>query len=235
MAQKGELGVVYIWQTNAYKPFGCLTSTSLSTTVSIIESNTKCFPGVTKKYAGTFNGSISLEGEYIDTTTAGGDTAKKSHDALFLLQQSKTVVKWKLDTNVTDVDSVKYFGDALISDLSADFGSGDDLATFSATLDIDGVVLYTDPNAPKVPVMTSSDTVEITVGQAGTFQITATNTPTSFDIAGSVSLPSGVTLNTTTGLITFTTGVLVGVRVINLQIFNSEGFSINSLAINATA
>jgi len=146
MAQKGEKGIIYVWDSTAYKPLACLTSTSLSTTVSVIESNTKCFPGVTKKYAGTFNGSISLEGEYIDTTTAGGDTAKKSHDALFLLQQSKTKISWKLDTNVDNVNSAKYFGDAFISDLSADFGSGDDLATFSATLDIDGNISLSDPN-----------------------------------------------------------------------------------------
>lgn len=147
MAIKGEKGIIYIWDATAYKPFACLTSTSLSTTVSIIESNTKCFQGVTKKTAGTFNGSLSLEGEYIDTTTAGGDIAKKSHDALFLLQQSKTKIEWKLDTNIDNANSVKYYGDAFISDLSADFGSGDDLATFSATLDVDGAILLTDPNA----------------------------------------------------------------------------------------
>jgi hypothetical protein len=146
MSQKGELGIVYMWDSTAYKPFACLTSNSLSTTVSSIESNTKCYPGVTKKDYGTFNGSISLEGEYIDTTTAGGDTSKKSHDSLLLLQQSKTKIVFKLDTNVNDAASVKYFGTALISDLSADFGSGDDLATFSATLDIDGGLLLTDPN-----------------------------------------------------------------------------------------
>lgn len=145
MAIKGELGIIYIWAENAYKPFACLTSTSLSTTVSIIESTTKCFPGVTKKTAGTFNGSISLEGEYISTIGVGGDTAKKSHDALFLLQQDKTKINWKLNTNVEDDDMAKYYGQAFISDLSADFGSGDDLATFSATLDIDGDILTTDP------------------------------------------------------------------------------------------
>jgi len=146
-AIKGELGIVYVWDeaVTSYRPFACLTSTSLSTAVSAIESNTKCFPGVTKKYAGTFNGSISLEGEYIDTTTAGGDPAKKSHDALFLLQQAKTKINFKLDTDVSNVNSVKYYGQALISDLSADFGSGDDLSTFSATLDIDGAILLTDP------------------------------------------------------------------------------------------
>jgi hypothetical protein len=144
-AIKGENGIVYIWVTNAYKPIACLTSVGLSTTVSTIESQTKCFPGTTKKYAGNFNGSISLEGEYIDTTTVGGDSAKESHDALFLLQLAKTKVNWKLDTNVSDADSVKYYGQALISDLSADFGSGDELSTFSATFDVDGDILLTDP------------------------------------------------------------------------------------------
>lgn len=145
MSQKGELGIVYIWNTTAYKPLGCLTSTSLSTTVSSIESNTKCHPGVTKKTAGTFNGSLSLEGEYINTTTNGGDNQKASHDALFLLQKAKTKINFKLDTNVSDATSVKYYGEAIISDLSADFGSGDDLATFSATFDIDGDILTEDP------------------------------------------------------------------------------------------
>lgn len=145
MAIKGESGILYFWVGSAYKPIACLKSTSLSTTVSIIESNTKCYPGVTKKYAGTFNGSISLEGEYIDTTTINGNTAKQSHDALFVMQKAKETRNWKLDTNINDVNSVKYYGEAIISDLSADFGSGDDLATFSATLDIDGDILTADP------------------------------------------------------------------------------------------
>lgn len=147
MSLKGEKSIVYIWDTSAYKPIACLTSNSLQSTVSMIESTTKCFPGVTKKTPGTFNASIALDGEYIDTTTAGGDTAKASHDALFLLQQAKTIVAWKIDTNVDDATSVKYFGNAYISDLSADFGSGEDLSTFSATFDVDGAVLYADPNA----------------------------------------------------------------------------------------
>jgi hypothetical protein len=143
---KGENSIVYFWETSAYKPVACLTSNNLQSTVSMIESNTKCYPGVTKKTPGTFVATISLEGEYIDTTTAGGDTAKKSHDALFILQQAKTLIAWKIDTDVTDADSVKYFGNAYLSDLQADFGSGDELSTFSATLDVDGSVLYADPN-----------------------------------------------------------------------------------------
>lgn len=147
MSIKGEKGIVYIWDTNAYKPVACLTSNSLESSVSIIESTTKCFPGVVKKTPGSFNANLSLEGEYIDTTSVGGDTAKKSHDALFLLQKAKTLVEWKLDTNVDDSTSIKYYGSAYITDLSAEFGSGDDVTTFSATLEVDGDVVLTDPNA----------------------------------------------------------------------------------------
>lgn len=145
MAIKGELGILSIWETSAYKPMACLTSVDFDPSVSVIESNTKCFPGVTKKYAGTFNASIGCEGEYLDTTTAGGDSAKISNDKLFLLMQNKTKVNFKLDTNSANANSVKYFGVALISGLPASFGSGDDLATFSCTLDIDGEVLLNDP------------------------------------------------------------------------------------------
>lgn len=147
MSIKGEKGIVYLWETNAYKPVACLTSNSLESSVSIIESTTKCFPGVVKKTPGSFNANLSLEGEYIDTTSVGGDTAKKSHDALFLLQKAKTLVEWKLDTNVDNATSIKYYGSAYITDLSAEFGSGDDVTTFSATLEVDGDVVLTDPNA----------------------------------------------------------------------------------------
>lgn len=88
---KGENGILYIYVTSAYKPIACLTSQSLATSLSVIESNTKCNPGVTTKTAGMFNYTIDAEGEYIDTTTVGGDTTKQSHDALLALQMAKRV------------------------------------------------------------------------------------------------------------------------------------------------
>ncbi len=147
MAIKGEKGMLYTYEGSAYKPVACLTSIDLSSTVSIIESTTKCFPGVTKKTPGTFSASISAEGEYIDTTTAGGDTAKVSHDKMFTDQQAKTLKEWKIDTNTDDATSVKYFGQGYYTDLTLTAGSGDEVSTFSVTLDVDGAVLYTDPNA----------------------------------------------------------------------------------------
>jgi len=146
MSIKGDNGILYIYVGSAYKPIACLTSNSLNSSVAMIESQTKCFPGVIKKTPGSFTYSLDAEGEYIDTTTAGGDTAKQSHDALFALQQAKTIVEWKLDTNIADASSVKYYGNAYITDLVADFGSGDEVTTFTATFDGDGAIVTTDPN-----------------------------------------------------------------------------------------
>lgn len=143
MSIKGEKNILFIWDT-AWKPVACLTSNGLSTTLGIIESQTKCFPGVVKKTPGTFSYSISAEGEYIDTTTAGGEDTKASHDALLLLQLSKSLVDFKIDTNVDDAASTKYFGSAYITELELTADAGDEVQTFSATLDGDGALVLTD-------------------------------------------------------------------------------------------
>lgn len=142
---KGEKNILYIFATT-WKPIACLTSNSIASELASIESQTKCAPGVIEKSAGNFSYSIDAEGQYIDTTTAGGDTAKKSHDSLLLLQMAKTNVQWKIDTNVDDVASAKYFGTAVISSLNLDASAGDEFSMFSLTLDGNGDILLTDPN-----------------------------------------------------------------------------------------
>lgn len=139
---KGEVGILYVADGASYKPVACLTSNSLSTAVSVIESNTKCNPGVTKIQGGIYSYTLDAEGEYIDTTSIGGDTAKISHDFLIDLQLAKELIVWKLVTGVT---GATYYGNALIADLSLDMGSGDDLATFSLTLNGDGEISTVDP------------------------------------------------------------------------------------------
>lgn len=141
---KGEVGILYIYDGTIYRPVACLTSNSLATTVGVIESNTKCNPGVTVKQAGLFTYNISADGEYIDTTSVGGETTKASHDYLLGVQMAKTPITWKLDTGVT---GAVYYGTAIITDLNLDQGSGDDLSTFSATLDGSGDIVKVDPNA----------------------------------------------------------------------------------------
>jgi predicted secreted protein len=142
---KGEVSILSVHDGTTYKPVACLTSNAIATDLSVIESTTKCNPGIMVRQPGMFSYSVTAEGQYIDTTTVGGDDAKRSHDALLAKQLTKTLVNFKLDTNVSNAESIKYFGSAVISSLSADFGSGDDLATFSLTLDGNGLVLLTDP------------------------------------------------------------------------------------------
>ena len=139
---KGELGLLYIYDGTIYRPLACLTSSSFSPNVSIIESMTKCNPGVVTKTAGMFTYTLEAEGEYIDTTSVGGDTTKASHDFLFTKLVAKLPVNWKLDTGVT---GVIYYGEAIITDLPLEQGAGDELSTFSITMEGSGNVVLTDP------------------------------------------------------------------------------------------
>lgn len=139
---KGELGLLYIYDGTIYRPLACLTSSSFSPNVSIIESMTKCNPGVVTKTAGMFTYTLEAEGEYIDTTSVGGDTTKASHDYLFTKLVAKLPVNWKLDTGVT---GVTYYGEAIITDLPLEQGAGDELSTFSITMEGSGNVVLTDP------------------------------------------------------------------------------------------
>jgi predicted secreted protein len=144
---KGELGILYVHDGTIYRPIACLTSNSLNTAVSIIESQTKCDPGVVVKQAGTLSYTLDAEGEYIDTTSVGGEVTKASHDYLLTLQQALTSVTWKLDTGVT---GAVYYGSAILSDLTLDQGAGDEISTFSVTLEGSGAIVTTDPEAPSL-------------------------------------------------------------------------------------
>jgi len=139
----GKLGILSVWDTSAYKPVACLTSNSLNTTLSIIESNTKCDPGNTVRNANQFSYTIDAAGEYVDTTSAGGETTLASHDWLLVKQMAKTDITWKLDSGLADTI---YYGTAIITDLGLDQPS-DANSTFSATLNGSGAIVTTDPNA----------------------------------------------------------------------------------------
>ena len=138
----GKVGILSIWDTSAYKPVACLTSNSLATSLSVIESNTKCDPGNTVRNPDQFSYDISADGEYIDTTSAGGDSAKASHDWMLAKQMAKTNVVWKLDSGLADTT---YYGTAILSDLNLDQAS-DANSVFSATLSGSGAIVTVDPN-----------------------------------------------------------------------------------------
>lgn len=136
---------MYVHDGTAYRPIACLTSNSLSQTRGIIETQTKCLPGVTERGAGALSYEISCEGNYIDTTSVGGETTKASHDKLKGYMEAGDLVTWKMDTGLTT--TAAYYGSAIITDLSVDAPTGDEFATFSCTLSGSGAIVTVDPEA----------------------------------------------------------------------------------------
>jgi hypothetical protein len=140
---KGDVVVLSIWNgVDAYEPLACLTSNTLSETTNIIESQTKCSPGVIEKDAGSYSYELSAEGQCIDTTSVGGETAKVSYDKLRGLQGA--LQTWKMTTGIAD--TAAYYGSAIISDLEQSAEAGDTLITFSASFSGSGLIVTVDPN-----------------------------------------------------------------------------------------
>lgn len=140
---KGDALILYVHDGTIYRPIACLTSNSLSQTRGIIETQTKCDPGVIQRASGVLSYEISCEGNYIDTTSVGSEITKASHDYLKGVIEAGTAVTWKMDTGLTDTDA--YFGTAIMTDLGADAPTGDEFATFSATLSGSGSIVTVDP------------------------------------------------------------------------------------------
>jgi len=80
------------------------------------------------------------------------------------------------------------------------------------------------------PTITSSTSATQPVASAFTYQITATNSPTSYGASG---LPSGLSVNTSTGVISGTTSTS-GTYVINLTATNSAGTANGTLTLKLT-
>ncbi|MGA8223694.1 MAG: DUF4038 domain-containing protein, partial [Candidatus Acidiferrales bacterium] len=94
--------------------------------------------------------------------------------------------------------------------LSATNGSGTGNATLTLTIN---------PDPPPAPVITSATTASGTVGSAFSYQITATNTPTSY---GATGLPGGLSVNTGTGSISGTP-TAAGTSTVTLSATNGSG------------
>ena len=81
------------------------------------------------------------------------------------------------------------------------------------------------------PVITSAAAASVTAGSPLSYQITATNAPTSFGAAG---LPAGLTANTTTGLISGTP-TAAGTSTVTLSATNSGGTGNATLMLTIAA
>lgn len=140
---KGDAEILYIYDGSAYVPVVCLTSSSLSETRNVIESQTKCDPGLVTKTAGSYSYEISFEGEYIKP-----EASKESWVELRDLIRSVTdsVVEWRITTTYADATTEDDYGTAILTDLSKDAPAGDELITFSGSLSGSGAISQTDPN-----------------------------------------------------------------------------------------
>ena len=135
---KGHTGLLSVYDTAAYKPIVCLTSTSMSSVLRLIEKVNYCTQGETIKTIDGIDRTVSFDAEVMTVDTVGG-TANASYAELLGLQGAEQT--FKLEGRGT----LKYFS-AVISDLSDTFpGEGD--ATFSGTLTINGDISASDPKA----------------------------------------------------------------------------------------
>jgi hypothetical protein len=107
--------------------------------------------------------------------------------------------------------------------ISATNSAGTGSATLALTI---APVQQTSP-----PAITSSLTASGTVGTAFTYQITATNGPTSFNATG---LPAGLSVNTTTGVISGTP-TAAGSSSVTISATNSAGTGSATLALTIAA
>ena len=102
--------------------------------------------------------------------------------------------------------------------LSATNGGGTGNATLTLTI------------AAGAPVITSATTASGTVGSAFSYQITATNSPTSY---GATGLPAGLSVNTSTGLISGTP-TAAGTSTVTLSATNGGGTGNATLTLTIT-
>lgn len=138
---KGDDVLFSIYDTNAYEPIACITSSSISESVEIEELQTKCDPGNIVKTPSTYSYEISGDGLYIDEAV---DTGKQSHAKLKALLRAKTRIVWKMTTGITTPTDEYGYGYITSLDLTGDAGVN---STFTFTISGSGAITTTDPNA----------------------------------------------------------------------------------------
>jgi len=134
---KGHTGLLSVYDTAAYKPIVCLTSTSMSSVLRLIEKVNYCTQGETVRTIDGIDRTVSFDAEVM-TVDDTAEAKNASYSELLGLQGEEQT--FKLEGRGTG----QYFS-AVISNLSDTFpGEGD--ATFSGTLTINGDISASDPN-----------------------------------------------------------------------------------------
>jgi len=137
---------------------------------------------------------------------------------------SKTITFTVSGLSYSPVTVVDYFSNATVTSFSGN--------QFSVTLPAVGLgtgsaVYRLEGTGSTVPVITSATTATGTAGSAFTYQITATNTPTSY---GASPLPAGIAVDTASGLISGTP-TLAGTTTTTLTATNAQGAGNQALTL----
>lgn len=133
-----------------YQPVVCLTETSYSSVIEMIERVTVCSGGKAESAAKDLTRSVSFSGIIMDISKLGDTlpTVSETIDELYQAQEASLASKkpdaWKLSTKtgVSTSDDVYFF--AFLTDASDTFPAEGD-ATFSGTLTINGIPTETVP------------------------------------------------------------------------------------------
>ena len=107
-------------------------------------------------------------------------------------------------------------------------------ATNSAGTSVQTFALNVSDPVISAPVITSAGTGTAVIGSAFSYQIAASNSPTSYGASG---LPAGLSVNTSSGLIsgTVSTTVTAGVYAVELRATNAGGTGIKTLSLTVSA
>lgn len=136
---QGASRVLNLKVGSLYKPIACLTETSFSSVLEMIERVTICSAGKKESTPSKINRSISFSGIIMDTVEFGGGTVGSTIKELIKIQEdsveNKTVYTWQLSRGAGNVKNFE----AILSDVSDSFPAEGD-ATFSGTLTINKVV-----------------------------------------------------------------------------------------------
>lgn len=136
---------VYDTTASAWKPIACLTQSSHQLAIETVDKVNMCTQGKTVRRPKTLTETVDIEGEVIDTTAVGGQSAKASLAELKDMARKQisdgTVYEFRLER---DFDGYMYFK-GTITNVSDTYSATDD-ATFTASLTINGDVSETDPH-----------------------------------------------------------------------------------------
>jgi hypothetical protein len=194
-------------------------------------STTRNFEGIATKDT---NGNINTPGNYdwsltANTLFADKDVANTTQTDFF-----EVLTKFKNATRVQVQFTTAEFGDAVISGFAYISSANVAAATEgSATGDFafqgDGdFELERVAAVGPLPFMSSSNVIEIDPDTGVTFNVVASNSPTSYAFVATPNpVPAGITINAVTGVITAGTGFPTGVNFLgtSLRITNANGYN----------